>query len=247
MDLKEVRIWNVKYNLLTKIEITNIVSKWIDEGKKGIHLTGANADTVALAQTDQLLQRAIMDSDIVNVDSTLPAYFLKREGYTLRERVPTPDVMEEFMRIANAKRQKVFFLGAKQETLDKLKVILTKEYPDMVIAGMQNGYYPKEDEERIVHIISSAAPDYLFIALPSPAKELFILKYKKRINAGVLYGVGGALDAKSGVFRRPPKWLREYGMEYMLRLLRRPGVYAKRVPLTIQFIKLASSSKNQWH
>ena len=95
MELKEVRIWNVKYNLLTTSEIADIVSHWIDEGRKGIHLTGANADTIALAQTDQLLQRAIMDSDIVNVDSTLPAYFLRRKGYALKERVPTPDVMEE--------------------------------------------------------------------------------------------------------------------------------------------------------
>lgn len=241
MELKEVRIWNVKYNLLTTSEIADIVSHWIDEGRKGIHLTGANADTIALAQTDQLLQRAIMDSDIVNVDSTLPAYFLRRKGYALKERVPTPDVMEEFMKIANAKRQKVFFLGAKQETLDKLKVILTREYPDMVISGMQNGYYSKEDEGEIVGNISSAAPDYLFIALPSPAKEHFILKYKKLINVGVFYGVGGALDAKSGIFKRPPKWLREYGMEYILRLLRKPNVYARRVPLTLSFIKLATS------
>lgn len=241
MELKEVRIWNVKYNLLTTSEIADIVSHWIDEGRKGIHLTGANADTIALAQTDQLLQRAIMDSDIVNVDSTLPAYFLRRKGYALKERVPTPDVMEEFMKIANAKRQKVFFLGAKQETLDKLKVILTREYPDMVITGMQNGYYSKEDEGEIVDTISAAAPDYLFIALPSPAKEHFILKYKKLINVGVFYGVGGALDAKSGIFKRPPKWLREYGMEYILRLLRKPNVYARRVPLTLSFIKLATS------
>ena len=241
MELKEVRIWNVKYNLLTTSEIADIVSHWIDEGRKGIHLTGANADTIALAQTDQLLQRAIMDSDIVNVDSTLPAYFLRRKGYALKERVPTPDVMEEFLRIANAKRQKVFFLGAKQETLDKLKVILTREYPDMVITGMQNGYYSKEDEGEIVDTISAAAPDYLFIALPSPAKEHFILKYKKLINVGVFYGVGGALDAKSGIFKRPPKWLREYGMEYILRLLRKPNVYARRVPLTLSFIKLATS------
>ena len=241
MELKEVRIWNVKYNLLTTSEIADIVSHWIDEGRKGIHLTGANADTIALAQTDQLLQRAIMDSDIVNVDSTLPAYFLRRKGYALKERVPTPDVMEEFMKIANAKRQKVFFLGAKQETLDKLKVILTREYPDMVITGMQNGYYSKEDEGEIVDTISAGAPDYLFIALPSPAKEHFILKYKKLINVGVFYGVGGALDAKSGIFKRPPKWLREYGMEYILRLLRKPNVYARRVPLTLSFIKLATS------
>lgn len=241
MDLKEIRIWNMKYNLLTLSEITSIVSRWIDEGKRGIHLTGANADTVALAQTDGLLRTAIMNSDIVNVDSMLPAHFLRRKGYALDKRVPTPDVMEELLKLADSKRQKVFFLGARQETLDKLHAILQKEYPNMNIVGMQNGYYQKEEEDEIVKSISSLAPDYLFIALPSPEKEHFILKYKKQINVGVLYGIGGALDAKAGVLKRPPKWLRGYGMEYILRLLRRPRVYGKRIPLTMKFIKLAIS------
>lgn len=241
MDLKEIKIWNIKYNLLSKFEIADIVDKWIAEGKKGIHLTGANADTVSLAQDDELLRKAIMESDIVNVDSTLPTFFLKRNGYDIESRVPTPDVMEELLKMADSKKQKVFFLGAKQETLDKLKIILSKEYPDMVIVGMQNGYYPKENEEKVVEIISSAAPDYLFIALPSPQKEHFILKYKNKMNVGVFYGIGGALDAKSGELKRPPKWIREYGIEYILRLIRKPSVYAKRVPVTMRFIKLAMS------
>lgn len=243
MDLKEIRIWNVKYNLLSESEIADIVSKWIDEGKKGIHLTGVNGETVTIAQTDELLRTAIMDSDIVNVDSMLPAFFIKRKGYSLKKRVPSPDVMEELFKIANAKKQRVFFLGAKQETLNKLDVVLKKEYPNMIIAGMQNGYYNNEEEEEIVKTISSMAPDYLFIALPSPRKEHFILKNKKTINVGVLYGIGGALDAKSGVLKRPPKWFREYGMEAFLRITRKPKTYVSRIPLIFKFIKLALKNK----
>jgi N-acetylglucosaminyldiphosphoundecaprenol N-acetyl-beta-D-mannosaminyltransferase len=111
----------------------------------------------------------------------------------------------------------------------------------MIISGMQNGYYKIEDEEMIISGISSASPDYLFIALPSPRKEHFILKYKKLLNVGVFYGVGGALDAKAGILKRPPKWFREYGLEWCLRLLRKPSVYGRRVPLTIKFLKLAMS------
>lgn len=243
MDLKEVRIWNIKYNLLTESEIAEIVDKWISEGRKGIHLTGVNGDIVARAQDDELLNRAIMESDIVNIDSMLPAFFLKRAGYKLKGRASTPDVMEEFFKVANTKKQKVFFLGAKQETLDKLKVILDKEYPNMEIVGMQNGYYPKEEQDSVISRINSAAPDYLFIALPSPGKELFILNNKKKLNVGVFYGVGGALDAKSGVLKRPPRWLRGYGMEGILRMLRRPKAYATRMPLTFKFLKVVRSQK----
>lgn len=245
MDLKEVRIWNIKYNLLTEFEIAEIVDKWISEGRKGIHLTGVNGDIVARAQDDALLKQAIMESDIVNIDSMMPAFFLKRAGYKLKGRASTPDVLEEFFKKANAKRQKMFFLGAKQETLDRLKGVLEKEYPNIIIAGMQNGYYKKEDEDKVFNMISKAEPDYLFIALPSPGKEHFILNNKKKLNVGVFYGVGGALDAKSGVLKRPPKWLRGYGMEGILRMLRRPKAYATRMPLTFKFLKVVRSEKKR--
>lgn len=241
-DLKEVRIWNVKYNLLTLPEIIEIVNNWLDEGRRGIHLTGANPETVVIAQDDDLLHEAIMDSDIVNVDSFLPTKFLMMKGYKFNHRVPTPEVFEEFMRCANEKKQKVFFLGAKQETLEKMRAVLEKEYPDMIIAGMRNGYYTDEEESEIAEEINSCAPDYLFVGIPSPRKERFILKYKHQINVGVFYGVGGAFDAKAGVLSRPPKWLQHGGMEYWLRVIREPNVYGKRMPRYFKFIKLALTS-----
>lgn len=242
-ELKDVRIWNVKYNLLSVGEIVDFVEKWLDEGKKGIHLTGANPETVALAQKDPLQKAAILDSDIVNVDSFLPTFFLKRKGYAIKERVPSPDVFEALLGAANQKHQKVYFLGAKQTTLDLLRPIVEKEYPDLVIAGMRNGYFPQDKTDEIAELISKESPDFLFIALPSPRKEKFILTYKHKINVGCLYGVGGAFDAKAGVLSRPPKWLQGFGMEYWLRVIRAPRAYVKRMPLYFSFLKLALFGK----
>ncbi len=239
MDLKEIRIWNVKYNLLSIPEIVEIVSKWLDEGRRGIHLTGINPEQVAIAQNDELLRQAIMDSDIVNVDSFLPAKFIQLKGYDFNHRVPTPEVFEELMKRANEKKQKVFFFGAKQDTLEKMRMVLAYQYPDMNIVGMRNGYYTDEEEPMIAKSIDELSPDYLFVGISSPRKERFILKYKHKINVGVFYGVGGAFDAKAGVLSRPPKWLQHGGMEYWLRVIRNPKVYGKRMPLYFNFLKLA--------
>lgn len=241
-NLKEVKIWNVKYNLLTIPEIVSVVNNWLDEGRKGIHLTGANPETVALAQEDELLRNAMLDSDIVNVDSFLPTKFLQLKGHPIKHRVPTPEVFEELMKTANLKKQKVFFFGAKEDTLNLMKSVLGEEYPDMKIVGMRNGYYTGDEEEGIAESISQLEPDFLFIGMPSPRKERFILKYKHKINVGCFYGVGGAFDAKAGVLSRPPKWLQHAGLEYWLRVLREPKVYGKRMPLYFKFLKLAFTS-----
>lgn len=244
MDLKEIKIWNIKYNLLTPREIADIVERWISEGKRSIHLTGANLETVAMAQDQHLLRQAILDSDIVNVDSSLPAFFIKNKGYDIKGRAATPDVMEELIQKANNNGHKVFFLGSKQETLDKLKVVLDREYPSLKIVGLRNGYYEKDEEMAVINDINKAAPDYLFIAFPSPRKEEFILQNKSKINAGVLYGVGGALDAKAGVLKRPPKWLRGKGFEAFFRVVRQPK-YLKRTPLLIKFLKIVSDDRSR--
>lgn len=238
-DLKEVKIWNVKYNLLSISEIVDVVNRWLDEGRRGIHLTGANPETVAIAQEDELLKKALLESDIVNVDSFLPTKFLRLKGYPIYHRVPTPEVFEELMKTANEKRQKVYFLGAKDETLNLMRAKLVKEYPNMHIVGMRNGYYTDEEEVGIAESISGLEPDFLFIGMPSPRKERFILKYKHQINVGCFYGVGGAFDAKAGVLTRPPKWVQHAGIEYWMRVIREPRVYGKRMPLYFKFLKLA--------
>ena len=238
-DLKQINIWNIKYNLLNIEEIVNTVDQWLSEGRKGIHLTGANVDTIVWAQEDELLRKAILDSDIVNVDSFMPTFFLKRKGYPIQHRVPSPDVFEAFLKLADRKGMKIFFLGAKDETLEKLKAIIHSEYPHVNIVGSRNGYFEESEQDNIAMQISEKAPDFLFIGMPSPMKEKFILKYKKSINVGCFYGIGGAFDAKAGVLPRPPRWLRGFGLEFFFRAIRNPKVYGKRSPNYFKFIRMA--------
>lgn len=243
-DLKSVAIWNVKFNLLTASEIALVVNSWILSGKKGIHLTGVNAYTVAIAQNDAKLKEAILDSDIVNVDSYLPTKYLNKKGYKIKTRVPTPDVFEALLQNADNNAQRVYFLGATDETLQKLLPIIKNEYPHILVVGYRNGYFADNEELRLVDEISGLAPDYLFIALPSPKKEHFIMTYKHVMNVGCFYGVGGAFEAKAGVLHRPPKFLSAHGMEGLLRVLRKPKVYAKRIPKIISFLRMVNSNNN---
>lgn len=238
-DCKEVRIWGIKFNLLTVSEIVCIVNKWIMTGRKGIHLTGVNAYTVAMSQNDNMLRNAILDSDIVNVDSYLPTKYLRKKGFEIQDRVPTPEVFEALLKNADQNKQSVYLLGATDKTLEKLVNVLKYEYPHIVLQGYHNGYFDDSEESMIVENIAALAPDYLYIAMPSPKKEHFIMSYKHLLNVGCLYGVGGAFEAKVGDLRRPPEALSKYGMEGLLRVLRKPGVYAKRLPKIIAFIRLA--------
>lgn len=238
-DSKCLNIWNIKVNLLTKEEIVDILNKWIEEGKKGMYFTPVDANTVMLAQHDEKLRNAILASDITNVDSFLPSKYLHEYGYPINGRVATPDVMDLVLEVASKKKQRVFFLGAKDTTLDLLRDVVTKRFPGVVIAGMRNGYFKDEENSSVADFISSTKPDIVFVGMPSPKKENFVLGCKDTIDAGALYCVGGAFDALAGILPRPPKWVQKGPMEGVFRILRNPKVYWYRAVMCFKFMHFA--------
>lgn len=236
-----INIWNIKFDLLSKAEIVGLVQNMLDEGRCGIHLTGVNPETVVDAQDIDLLRQAINESDIVNVDNMLVMLSLRKLGYDVPERAATPDIFEELLKTAELRGQSVYFLGAEQRVLEKMIENLRRQYPRLKITGYRNGFFTAAEEKQIVEDIRKLAPTYLFLGLPTPQKETFILKYKKDINAGVLYGVGGAFDVKGEKVKRAPAWLCRIGLEGFLRILQNPHNYGRRIfKYYPRFIKLTT-------
>ena len=246
-EVKRLDVWNIKVNLLTKEQIVETLNKWLDEGKKGLYFTPVDANTVMLAQKDEDLRKAIFASDITNVDSYLPAKYLGKAGYPINGRVATPDVMDLILEEASRRGQKVYFLGAKDSTLELLRDVVSKRFPGVVIAGMRNGYFTDAESKAIADAISEVAPDIVFVGMPSPKKENFVLSCKDTINAGALYCVGGAFDALAGILPRPPKWVMKGPMEGVFRVSRNPRVYWKRAIMCFKFIQFAKKWNKKYN
>lgn len=237
--MKTIHIWGIKINPLSRTEIIDLIDKHISSNESVFHLTGVNPETIVLAQQVPSLQKAINSSDIVSIDNMLVATFLRLLGYKIPERAASPDVFEQLLALANLKGYSVFFLGAEEEILQRMKGILKIRYPSLTIIGSRNGYYKFEEELSIVEEIGRLKPDMLFIALPSPQKELFILNYKNTIGARFAFGIGGAFDCQAGKVKRAPLWMRSIGLEGIHRALQNPSNYGNRwIKYNLKFLKL---------
>lgn len=228
-DLKEISVWNIKFNLLSKREIVDFVQEELSKGRKGIHLTGANPETVVDAQKIQILREAILDSDIVNIDNMLVLKSLRSLGHQAPERCATPDVFEMMLQEADKRHQSVYLLGAEQHVVEKMVENIRGQYPGLTIAGYRNGFFNAAQEAEIVSQIRSLAPDYLFIGLPTPMKESFIMNHKHELEAGVCYGIGGAFDVKGEKVKRAPAWACSIGLEGIFRIMQNPSNYGRRI------------------
>jgi len=226
--MNTIHIWGIKINPLSKVEIVDLIDKHIVVNKNTFHLTGVNPETISQVQENADLRTAINSSDVVNIDNMLVTTSLRLLGYKIPERAACPDIFEQLLALSNAKGYSVYFLGAKEEILELMKTKLKTKYPKLTIAGSRNGYYSSEEELSVVKEIENLKPDMLFIALPSPQKELFIYNYKNRLGVKFAFGVGGAFDVQAGLVRRAPLWMRSIGLEGLHRAIQNPANYGKR-------------------
>lgn len=140
----------------------------------------------------------------------------------VKERIAGIEVMKDIIEYCIMNNQKIYLLGATQETIEKCTENLKKQYSNLIIAGFHNGYFDIDNCEEIIKDIIEQNPYAIFIAMGSPRQELFIQKYKEQINSRIFMGVGGSFDIIAGTLKRAPKWMIKLGLEWLYRVSKEP-------------------------
>jgi N-acetylglucosaminyldiphosphoundecaprenol N-acetyl-beta-D-mannosaminyltransferase len=239
----QIYIWGIKLDPLRIDEFIEIVESRIKINSYPIHITGVNPETIVHAQNSQMLKRAINESDLVNIDNNFLVLTLRLLGFQIPSRVATPDLFEALLSLSNMNHYRIFILGSKSIILKKAIEKIRADYTGIEIDG-HDGYFPIEDEKKIIEAIKAFSPDMVFISMPTPYKESFILKNKNEINAKVFLGIGGAIDAKAGSIKRPPLFFRRMGLEGLYRTLQSPLNHGKRALLCYpEFLRIVLKYK----
>jgi len=181
-----------------------------------------NADKLRKASKDPELRRIINECALINVDGVPVVWASRLLGKPLKERVAGIDLFEFLVKRAAEKGWRVFFLGAREESVQALKALYEKRFPHLQVAGYRNGYWRSEEETSVVKLIADSRPDLLFVAMSSPKKEQFLGRYQAEMKVPFAMGVGGSFDVAVGKAKRAPMWMRQYGLEWFFRFLQEP-------------------------
>lgn len=145
---------------------------------------------------------------------------------------------------------KVFYFGGEDDVPEEIQGAIRKRFPKVHVAGSCGGYpfRSQEDNEEILHVIETAKPDVLFVSLPFPKQEQWIMQSKNRLEAAgvrLVMVVGGTFDFTVGKRKRAPKWMTRSGIEWLWRLIQEPQRVGRiwtavvRFPITILRRRLA--------
>ena len=243
-DNARVRFLNTVIDVLDTDETVKLVEKYV-QTKTALHLMGVNADKVNEINENEIMKRIVNSCGIINADGAsivMASRYLKKP---LPERVAGIDLMEQLIRLSEAKGYTVYLLGAKQVVVAKTAEVLVEKYPKLRIIGFRNGYFQKSEWQEISNELKEKKPDFVFVGITSPIKEYLIEYLQNDGNNSVFMGVGGSFDVISGMIPRAPLWMQKANLEWLFRVIQEPKRLFKRYFFgNLQFIMSVIKEKN---
>ena len=239
---ERVEILGVKVDAVTMAQAVDFVEKLIEARKPSIVAT-ANAEMLMRATHDAELERILNAAELVVPDGAGTVWAAHHLGYEMPERVAGYDLVQELLKLAPEKSQRIFFFGSAPGIAEKAKVKAETLYPGIKIVGTRNGFFTAADEPEIIAQIRAAAPEILLAALGVPKQEKWLAAHKLELNVPVSIGVGGTLDVMAGAVRRAPKWMQRAKLEWLFRAMLQPSRAGRLIALPKFVLKVHASRK----
>ena len=214
-----------------------ICDRWVAEKRAGVAGTQARFVTVTsvhgivAAFFDQRFRGILNQADLTTPDGMPVVWAMRSFGVVGQSRVYGPDLMLTLCASAVEKRHRLFFYGARLETLQMMADKLRDRFPGIEIAGMISPPFralTDVESEDYARQIRESGADIVFIGLSTPKQENWMIANRGRLPGLVLFGVGAAFDFHAGRVEQAPKWMQRNGLEWFFRLTREPSRLWKR-------------------
>jgi N-acetylglucosaminyldiphosphoundecaprenol N-acetyl-beta-D-mannosaminyltransferase len=188
-------------------------------------VTAANTHLIALARQEPDFGRIMHAFDLVLPDGMPLVWAMRSQGANLKDRVYGPYFMRHVIQNTPAPYRH-FFFGSTEATLQTLLSKLRELQPNLLSAGTYSPPFrawTATDEETFARVISTAAPDFIWVCLGGEKQERWIICNLHRHHRGVFLGVGDAFKLLAGERPFAPRWMQRAGLTWMFRFLQEPG------------------------
>lgn len=234
MQDNRVELAGVKVHPFTSFDqLLNYVT-----GRKGI-LVAINAEKIlhATEQTKNIINRNIGYCDGIGA-----VMALKKHGYKDVVKLPGCELWLKIIAATYKEGKSFYFVGSKQEVIEKTIQQLKQDFPGINIANFRNGYIKTEEEKQaLINDIVEKKPDAVFVAMGSPKQELLMEEMFEK-HPAIYQGLGGSFDVYTGNVKRAPKWWVDHNLEFAYRLIKQPSRIKRQIHL-VRFLLLVKLGK----
>lgn len=219
-------------------QVAEICDEWVAERrasgateKAAKFVTVTSVHGIITGVFDKQFRAILNRADVTTPDGMPVVWAMRSFGVRGQTRVYGPDLMLVLCEHAARNGHRLFFYGARQETLDTMARRLTFRYPGLQIAGMISPPFralTEAESEAHAREIRDSGADIVFVGLSTPKQERWMIANRERLPGLVLFGVGAAFDFHAGRIEQAPNWMQRNGLEWLFRVTREPQRLWKR-------------------
>lgn len=207
------------------------------------YVTVNNVHTVIEAHRHEKYKEALNNSVLSLPDGKPLSIVAKLKGEKNISRIFGPTFMEKTLEWGQKDNLKHFFFGSSEETLQKMIANISHKYPNAKVTGYFSPPYKNEFTEKendfFIKKMNESGADIFWIGLGAPKQELWMYENYKKLNHGIMVGIGAGFDYLAGNTKHAPEWMKNASLEWLYRLIQEPRRLWKRyfeiVPLFIWY------------
>lgn len=226
-----IKLMNTEIDNLTMDEALVAVEEFIKEDACAYVVT-PNVDHIVQLEADKELQNVYANASLILTDGKPLVWISKWYGTPIKEKISGSDFFPRLCEMAARKGYRMYFLGAAEGVAAKAAENLKKRFGGLQIVGTYSPLYGFEENveemRKIRSMIKEAKPHMLIVGLGCPKQEKFMYHNCKELGVPVSFGLGASFDFEAGNIKRCPKWMADYGLEWLYRITQDPKRLAKR-------------------
>ena len=212
-------------------ETYELVLNYLRTQNKPSYLTVNNVHTVTEGLKDPEFRQIVNNSFLALPDGKPLSVIGKWKGIKRVERIFGPAFFEKTLEWGVEENLKHYFLGSSGITIEKLKKNIENKFPGIKIAGAVSPPFREfsvEENEHFIKNIISSEPDVIWVSLGAPKQEKWIYSTFRRLNKGLMIGIGAGFDYLAENLKNAPGWMKDLSLEWAYRLIQEPGRLWKR-------------------
>lgn len=218
----------------SKVHILNI---WVDSVPSSVLLEDLkdggivftpNMDHLSKLQRDRLFYQAYTEANYCICDSQILLLASKMLSSPISEKISGSDLLPSFCRFyASSSDMTLFLLGSDDGVAERAGDIINQMVGREMVVGTYSPSFGFESDpaecQYIIDIINASRANVLAVGLGAPKQEVWIHTFKRRLaHVKVFLAVGAAIDFVAGHRQRSPRWMSDFGIEWLYRLFSEP-------------------------
>lgn len=199
-------------------------------------ITVNNVHTVVEATKDKHYKNVLNESHLSLPDGKPLSIIAKLKGEKNINRIFGPTFMEKTLDWGQREMIKHYFFGGTQDTLNKMLEVIKRKYPNVLVAGKYTPPFKKEfseeENKEFINRMNESGAHIFWIGLGAPKQELWMHENYKKLNKGIMIGIGAGFDYLAGNTKHAPVWMKNIALEWVFRLIQEPRRLWKRYLVT---------------